>query len=29
MIKVESKKIEYSENALMLKGYARKQVWEA
>ena len=29
MIKVEAKKIEYSENALMLKGYARKQVWEA
>jgi len=29
MIKVEAKKIEYSESALMLKGYARKQVWEA
>jgi len=28
MIKVEAKKIEYSENALMLTGYARKQVWE-
>jgi nitroimidazol reductase NimA-like FMN-containing flavoprotein (pyridoxamine 5'-phosphate oxidase superfamily) len=29
MIKVEAKKIEYSEFALMLKGYAGRQVWEA
>jgi hypothetical protein len=29
MIKVEANKIEYSESALMLKGYAGKQVWEA
>ncbi len=28
VVKVEPKKIEYSESALMLKGYARKQVWE-
>jgi len=29
VIKVEPKKIEYSEAALMLEGYASKQVWEA
>ena len=29
MLKVEAKKIEYSEFALMLKGYAARQVWEA
>ncbi len=29
VVKVEPKKIEYRENALMLKGYATKQVWEA
>ena len=29
MIKVEAKKIEYIEFALLTKGYASKQVWEA
>jgi len=29
VIKVEPKRIEYSEMALMLKGYAGKQIWEA
>jgi nitroimidazol reductase NimA-like FMN-containing flavoprotein (pyridoxamine 5'-phosphate oxidase superfamily) len=29
MIKVEAKKIEYREGALMLEGYASAQVWEA
>jgi len=29
LIKVVPKKIEYSEPAMMSKGYARKQVWEA
>lgn len=29
MIKVEAKKIEYFESALLLEGYAVKQVWEA
>lgn len=29
VIKVEPKKIEYSESALMLEGYSSKQVWEA
>jgi hypothetical protein len=28
MIKVEAKKIEYREGALMLEGYASAQVWE-
>ena len=29
MVKVESRKIEYREGALMLEGYASAQVWEA
>lgn len=29
VVKVEPEKIEYRENALMLKGYAVKQIWEA
>jgi len=29
VIKVEPKKIEYSEGALMMEGYSSKQVWEA
>ena len=29
VVKVEPKKIEYSESALMVEGYSSKQVWEA
>jgi hypothetical protein len=29
VVKVEMKKIEYSESELMVQGYSSKQVWEA